>query len=137
MAMPMVAFGAIVYYLNTTNPVGTLDDTNQVLLFIPGLILIAALPLSQMLFSKTISGIKKDYELQRKIAGFQTAHILKMALFEATGLVGAVISLLTGTSYNLIVIAVALGMFTLNQPTPEKVESALQLDSKERSLLRE
>ena len=136
MAMPMVVFGGITYYVNWTAPVGALEESNQLLLYTPAAVLLVAFPASGMLYSRMIGMVGRDDQLPSKLARFQTAHIIRMASFEAAGLLGGVMSLITATSYNLIIIAVALGMFILNQPSAEKVSTALKLDSKETGQLK-
>ena len=136
MAFIMVLFGAIVFWLNTTNPIGFLNEENEFMLYIPGILLLVAIPTSTILFKNQVRGAyDRQVPLDRKLSMFQVGHLIRMATFEAAGLMGAAISLITGNNYNLGTLFLVLLSFLFLFPSSGRISIDLKLTPQERALL--
>lgn len=130
---PLVLGGIAVYLTESSS-----KATNEVsfLSYLPILLLIICFPLASILFKSNIKGrLKGNKTLQQKIAAFQTAHLIRMAMFEACGLLAGIVTLQTGNYYNLAALAVVLVMFIVLRPTPTRIAVDLELNLKEKQLL--
>lgn len=129
-----LAFAGVAVYINETAPMAS--ENMSFLSYVAIGLLIIAFPLSSILFKSNIrNSSATQKKLPRKIAAYQTAHLIRMAVFEGCGLVAAVAVLQTGNYYNLGVLAVVLVMFFVLRPTPSKIALDLGLSSDEKLAL--
>ena len=136
LAITLIAFAVVTLWSNSTNPTGELTEENQILLYIPGILLIVAFPISSILFKQQVNqGIKDGITLDKKIAVFQTSHLIRMALFQSAGLFAIVVCFLTANNYNLAVLAIVLIMFWFLLPSPSRIALDLKLSMQEREQL--
>lgn len=132
----LTIFGVVVYWLNSNDPVGNADAMNEAVVYLPGLLFLAALPLSFILFKQQVKPLQtEERDLRSKLAGYQTAHIVRLALLEGAGLFAAVISMQLANVYLLGVLAAVLVTFLFLLPTPYRISVELKLNQKEREQL--
>lgn len=137
LALVLIVFGTFVLWLNETDPAGELTGENQVLRYVPPLLLLVAFPLSRYLFRNQIDQVDLDsMDLHRKMGLFQTAHLVRMAVFDVAGLMAVVVSFVTAENYNLGVLAAVLLMFLLLKPSPSRLAIDLHLSPEETDALR-
>ena len=130
---PLV-FAGVAVYINETSPMAS-DDLSFLSYASIGL-LIVAFPVSAILFKSTVKNSQIEQKaLPQKIATFQTAHLIRMAMFESAGLFAAVATLQTGNYYNLGVLLIVLIMFFFLRPTPAKIAMDLGLSTDEKQQL--
>ncbi len=132
--MPLVLFEGIVLYFNTSNPPVAAEDGGQ-FLYLPGGMLILLWPISMFLFQRLIGAIPSDARLDTKLIRFQSAHLVRMAMFEVIGMMAAVVSFITATNENLLIIAIVFGMFLTQQPTKVRLIQLLGLNAEEQVAL--
>lgn len=129
MLVPMILFSGFVYYTNFT--LGTTPDQEQnIWLYLPfGLMLIAIL-MARPLYTKTLNGLEgKSFD--EKLSTLLTALIIRMAPFEASGLMAAISAFVTGNNTVLLLVLIILIQFYTNRPTLLKVENDLKATREE------
>lgn len=136
LAFVMVVFGGVVLWINSTEPTGELTSDNQFFLFIPGMLLLIAFPLSSIVFKSGLrQGLKAEVPLENRLNVFQSVHLVRMALFETAGMVAAVVCFVTGNNYNLGILAIVLIMFALLTPSAARIALDLNLSRQEKDQL--
>lgn len=132
----VVVFGTIVLWINYTNPVGQLTEENQLFLFVPAILLIIAFPVSSILFKTQLrQRTQKEMSLESRVLAFQSAHMVRMALFELPGLVAVLVCFLTANNYNMITMFIVLMMFLFLAPNANGLAIDLNLDRTEKERL--
>lgn len=127
-----VLFGIVVLFLNTTSPASP-PQGMELLLYLPAVMLLTVFPVSGVLFHQSLKQAREGSPtLSAKMAAFQTAHIIRMALFEATALLAAVVSFITGTNYNLGIILIVVAIFISKAPSMYAIETSLGLSPEEK-----
>ena len=107
-------------------------DLDNPLSFLPIVFAAVLIPLSFFLFNSTLKqNLEGKSELSQKIAAFQTAHIIKIALLEGGSLFGIVASLSSNTYTGLVVFAVLLSAMLLSTPSVLKLAEKLNLTREE------
>lgn len=128
----LTTFGAVVLFLNMTQPMEQPESMN-IMLYLPSgmflIVILASGPIFKMLL-KSAMGTNPD--LSKKLAAYQSAHIVRMALFEATGLLACVVCFVTGTMQNLIWLVLVLLYFLVKMPSLFKLENELGLTREEK-----
>lgn len=128
-ALPvMVAlFGIAVLVINYVTPAANIDQP-EIWYYAAPALLVFSIPASSLLFNNITQGIKgADVPLNRKLATYQTAVIVKAALLEAPALLACIAAFLTGRIVILLVIPLVLLLFFINRPTLYRLESDLEL----------
>jgi len=127
---PVVGMGAFVLYLNSTSPVGEAEDI-AVFQYLPGGSLIFLWPSSLFIYQRLVRAIPENLSLDQKLLRFQSAHLVRMAAIEVVGMLAAVVSFVTTTNENLLIIAIVFGLFFSNQPTKQRIVQDLKLNQGE------
>ncbi|WP_425392089.1 hypothetical protein [Ekhidna sp.] len=73
--------------------------------------------------------------LSQKLASFQTAHIIRMAMLEGCALFASVAALINGELLHLIIASLTLAIMFSKTPTPFLLESELGLNQDEKDQL--
>jgi hypothetical protein len=132
--------GAIVLMLSTgivlvmQNPLPT--DWNNPINYIPIVLMVAVFPMSGVMFNKLVTGAKEKVDLSDKLAAYQGAHLVRMALFESAGIMGFVTAVVTSSYFGLIFPAFIAVVFSITFPSGFKIEHELNLTPREREVLR-
>lgn len=133
----LLLFGAVITYLQFSETSAT-EAEKDMLVYIPGIIFLTAVPFSTFMFKKNTAAIKSSSgSLQGKLATYQTAHIVRMASFETVGLFAVVICQITGTLLNLGVLVIVLAYFTIKIPRASLLETELELSNDEINQLKQ
>jgi hypothetical protein len=136
LAVVLVIFGVCVFYINQTDPVGEINSINEILIYIPAISLLSTFPISSIVFKNQIKqGITEPMPLNRKISVFQTAHLIRMSLFEFSGLISVVVSFITANNYSLVILFIVLLMFIFLTPSAARIGIDLSLNRDEREFL--
>jgi hypothetical protein len=115
----------IIFYLNTElNTNGTVDD---IFVYIFPLIALGGIFAGNFIFKKLLSNIKKNENLQHKLAGYQTASLVKFALLEGPAFLNIIWFSQTGNLLYLTIGMVLVLFLFMQRPTKIKVESDLEL----------
>lgn len=132
--MPL-AFGLIVVFLYLSDSLPSGGD-QEIFLIIPPIILVGAVPLSWIIFNQILkSALVEPTSFQKKISAYQTAHLIRLSLFEVAGLMAVVVCFITGNLYNLVVLGVVIIVFFMLKPSVYQMESKLQLTPEEKENL--
>lgn len=139
-ALPTL-FGIVVAALNLTDPnqseAGFPTDFQpgiEILLYVPAIVLVLALPMSTFLFKQNIkSNLGEEPTLRSKLAAFQSAHLVRMAFIEMAGLLAVVVCFITGNLYNLAVLLTVLLIFLNKMPSVYSIKTELGLTPEEKS----
>lgn len=123
-----VAF-LIVSQNNNPTPIEVLDYLSPAYFFF----MLASYPFVFKSALKKNDLLEKD--LSQKLASFQTAHIIRMALLEGCALLASVATLINGELLHLITAALTLAIMFSKTPTPFLLETELGLDQEERNQL--
>lgn len=112
------------------------NDTLSFLIYVPLALLLIIIPVSGLVYKKLLqSALTNTQGLAQKLSAFRSAHLVRMAMFEACGLMGAVVSFVTGTWYDLGVAGIVVFIFAANIPTAFMLEQDLDLSSEEKAQL--
>ena len=98
--------------------------------------LIGAIALGRFLGTSMLSKLKTKDTLQKKIATFQTTHIIKIALLEIVGFAALFTYTDTNNSFFLVMVALVLLMLISLFPTKGKIENAIPTSTEDQSYLR-
>lgn len=113
----------------------TKDKENDIFLYLVPLFAIGGFVVGNFIAKKILASFMNKETLTEKLAGYQTALIVKCALLESASLMGIVAFLLTNNwIFLLIAIAIMFYFFTLH-PTVDKVTDDLQLSYEEKAEL--
>lgn len=129
MLVPMIVFSGFVYYTNFTSG-NIASQEPDIWLYLPfGLMLIAIL-MARPLYTKALQKTEGK-TLDQKLSALMTALIIRMAPFEAAGLLAAVSAFITGNNTILLLVLIILIQFYTNRPTLLKVENDLKVSREE------
>lgn len=133
MAVVILFFGVtvIVFQLGGEQPA---ENEGVIYRYIPYFFSFVSIPVSTLLFKNTI-GKKTGNTLREKLIGYRSAHILRTALLEASGLIACSMFSISGDWIALIPAPIALIFILLNIPTPDRIIQELEIEGKEASLL--
>ena len=108
----------------------------DILIYAPAALLLIAFLVSGIVFKNLITkDSRAQSSLENKVASFQNAHIVRMALYEVPGLAAIVLAMLTNNHYLLIIVAAVIGMFVLMQPNADRIANDMNLSPEERNEL--
>ena len=79
------------------------------------------------LFKRQLSAVPKEVTADEKIAGYQTAFIMRCAFIEGASLMNIVGFLISGNGAFLFIPAIAIAMLIVNRPTRDGIIAALSL----------
>ncbi len=130
-------FGVFVYLVNSEKESAWTWNGSYLLSYLPAVLLLVILPVSLVVFRLVLKDNmpKRNPDLSKKIRAFQTAHLVRISMIEMVALSGAVVSLVTGSQINLIVVLLALVIMALLAPTPSRLEGLLELNTEERDTI--
>ncbi|MFB6340923.1 hypothetical protein ACE1ET_04350 [Saccharicrinis sp. FJH62] len=125
-------FAGIVIFLQSGVDLSFRFPGSEDMLTIVGIVIaIIELFVSRLMYRIQINKIKKDSVLSYKLAIYQTAVIIKLALIEGASLFLIVSFLLTANPIALIFLAIMFIQFYLFKPSREEAIRDLQLDYNE------
>ena len=129
MLMPMILFSGFVYYTNFT--LGTPPETEpNIWLYLPFGLMLVAILMARPLYTKSLKNLEgKTFD--EKLSALMTALIIRMAPFEAAGLLAAVSAFVTNNNTILLLVLIILIQFYTNRPTLLKVENDLRATHEE------
>ncbi|MEQ8473725.1 MAG: hypothetical protein RIC35_21190 [Marinoscillum sp.] len=131
----LIIFGTVVTYLILSGSTSA-DQGMDIIKYLPGLMFLTVVPFSSFMFRKNLDPIKKPVSsLKDKLAAYQTAHIVRMASFEAVGLFAVVTCFVTSTLLNLGVLAIVLAFFIIKTPSVSQLENNPGLTQEEKNQL--
>lgn len=122
----VLMFGFVMFSI-TENQKMDLSYTGDVMFFIVPIMAIAGIFVGNYLYRNIIKRQASKNTLREKLAGFQTASIIKYALLEGPALLGLVAFMNDGNQYFLIISLFLLGWLILQRPTRDKIERDLML----------
>ena len=136
MIMPIIVFSGVVLFLNSGSEEAADVSRIEELRYIPGLLLMLAFWMAPSLFKKQVrNAVKPTSTLEDKLAIYQSAHIVKMALFEAAALFGLVESFVNNHWFNFLIVAIVLLIFVSNMPTVSRFSMIFDLSVEEKNEL--
>ncbi len=122
-----VSFFALFVYLQNAEWKFNLSDTNDIFFFIVPSFAIFGIYLGSFLYKKQLNSLANKKSLKEKLAGFQSASIIKYATIEAPALLAIVAAFLNGNLFYLLISIVLLIYLFFQKPTKEKIEMELNL----------
>ncbi|SMO71317.1 hypothetical protein SAMN06265379_105212 [Saccharicrinis carchari] len=99
--------------------------------------LLVGIPVSHIFYFKKIKHINRSLTLSKKIAMFQLAFVVRIALLEGIGLLAMMAYLVAADKSFLYMFAVVFVLFIIHAPTKQRIISDLELDDEESELLAE
>ena len=123
LAGPLIS--GIIFYMNTQSVInGSPDD---IFIYILPVIGLAGIFASKTLYSMLLSPLKQKDNLQEKLAGLQTASLVRYALVEGPALFNIIWFGQTGNLLYLTIGGVLVIYLFILRPTKSKIESDLEL----------
>ena len=131
----VIIFLAVVINLLGSENITTTGDL-EILFLVDVIVTAVMLPGAYLISNRLYEQINRKESLANRLAQFQSAFIIRLAMIEAPALLSVIVLLLTGNISALALFALSLALFALNYPTPEKIGRTLDLSDKEKELLR-
>lgn len=119
---------ALVMYSITENQKLDLSYRGDPMFFIVPIMAIAGILVGNYLYINNIKRLTSKNTLREKLAGFQTASIIKYALLEGPALLGLVAFMNEGNQYFLIISILLVFWLIMQRPTRDKIERDLMLE---------
>ncbi|WP_299680647.1 hypothetical protein [uncultured Dokdonia sp.] len=113
-----------------------LSFTQQPKEFIIPIGLIGAIALGRFLGTSMLSKLKVEDRLQKKLATYQTTHIIKIAMLEIIGFASLFSYSSSNNSFFIVIVALVLIMLFSIFPTKEKIENAIPTSTEDQPYLR-
>ncbi len=109
------------------------QDLPDVIGYIPYIAIIIAYPLASFLLKDSLKKIDKEAPLSKKMAQFNTAHIVHVAVYEGFALLSTIVAMLTADLLLLAVPSVIVLLMALSTPTVFKLEQLIGLSQEEKA----
>lgn len=111
-------------------------DSENAMTFMPmGLVFLAILVAPPLFNNQLRENMKTKKTLYDKLVAYQTANIIRMALFEGAALFALVVCFVTDTWINLFTFGIAILFMGLSMPTVNGVAQRLELSREEQEML--
>jgi len=117
----------VIFYMNTE--LITNGTQNDIFIYVFPLIALGGIFASKFLFNLFIKNLKNHETLQAKLAGYQTASLIKFALIEGPAFLNIVWFSQTGNLLYLTIGGVLILFLFMQRPKAEKIETELELNS--------
>lgn len=128
----LIFIGVVAYLLKS----GAVEPVEPSFLnYVPYFAVIAAIPVAAFMHRANLEKIDRDQPLAQKMPKFQTAHIIRMAIYEGCSLIAIVLSLNLGQIESLIAPGVLIILMLLSTPTPSRIENQIGLTKEEKDQL--
>lgn len=123
----VLIFGIVMFSIRQNQKL-ELSYTGDIMFFLVPILAIAGILVGNYQYANTMKVLASKNTLREKLAGFQTASIVKYAMLEGPALLGLVSFMNEGNQYFLI-ISILLALWLLMQkPTRDKIERDLMLE---------
>ncbi|KQC29842.1 hypothetical protein [Flagellimonas eckloniae] len=129
--MGPVLFG-FVAYSQSVNAIQDFSNTEDVFFIIVPIVTLSGIFMGNLLFNKLLKSAIKADGLKAKLAGFQTASLIRYAFIEGPAFLGVVAFQLTENLTYLYIAGVLILFLYLLRPTKDKIERGLELRGKEK-----
>ena len=129
MCIMIVAFASLLILLFSKNSAFDLSSTNDPLLILVPLAFLGGLLGSKILYKKQIESLLTHQEEIKKIEGYQSAFVIKLALLEGPILFGLVAFLIMSNTYYLALSGLMLIYFFIQRPIRSKIKMDLGLQN--------
>lgn len=123
----VLIFGIVMFSI-ILNQKLELDYTGDVMFFLVPIISIAGILVGNYQYANTMKVLASKHTLREKLAGFQTASIVKYAMVEGPALLGLVAFMNDGNQYFLIISMLLAVWLLMQRPTRDKIERDLMLE---------
>ncbi len=132
----LTVFSLVVFYLNATGGISPPDaELATTMRYVMLVIVPAGLLAGHFIYKSKLASIDPSLSLKEKFGSYQVAILLRSACFEAPGLLGGVVALLTTDNSFLLFTAAIIVAFLFLRPTAFSITTDLHLNSKEHAQL--
>jgi hypothetical protein len=132
-AVPLVVFAGIVYYLNNAEQTELTEDM-KIFVYLPLGFMVISILLARPLYYNLLKKSKGKPFIER-LNALMVATLTRDAIFEAAGLFAGVSSMVTGNNTTLFLVPIVVLQFYINRPTLFKIENELSATKEELSSL--
>jgi F0F1-type ATP synthase membrane subunit c/vacuolar-type H+-ATPase subunit K len=132
----ILLFNLVIGYLISQQTLGTgYNKQHEVFYLIVGLMALGSIFGGRVIFAKELEKAKTQPTFSKKLAGYQTANIIRYALIEGSALFSTVVTLLTLSVWFFVITAFLVVILASFFPTIEKAIKELDLNYNEQTLL--
>ena len=135
LGMSVLVVGAVFYFLIESGQSPDVGGFPEFIIYFPVFFLVITLMVSRMVFTNQVKKMDRDTSLKHKLEIFFVGHIVRVALFEASGILAAVICFITGNTLNMIVVLTVVLFFFMLRPTENRIAMDLNLSASDRDEL--
>jgi hypothetical protein len=135
--LTLVVFSGVVLFLKNTDQITLDEGLAHLFLYIVPLFVIASLAAAYFIFDMMLGKVNSALPLKQKLIRYQVAYIIRTAVLEVSGLLGAVAALITGEIYFLSAPLLIILIFFLLRPSAHHIAADLKLSIAERDLLQD
>lgn len=129
MALAIITFSMIAVYINGKKEQGNAED--NFIFYAIIIVLCAGSVFTAMTAYRSILAKSKNKSIEKKLASYQLASLIRLALLEGTSLFGVAIYLYTNDLGFLLVAAICVFSFRFLKPTKEKMFADVPFSEKE------
>jgi len=137
MMVSVLIVGVVFFYLNKDKPVFPETEGLEVMMVLPAFLLMVALSVTPLFVKKSLKNPNANSStLNDKMNTYLVIHMSRVSFFEMAGIASGVISFITESTINLLIIAVVLFILFTLRPTTFRIANELNLSKEEEEQLK-
>lgn len=125
---------AAFFYMNTA--LVTNGTQNDIFIYVFPILALAGIFASKFMFNLLVKNVKNQERLRAKLAGYQTASVIKFALLEGPAILNIAWFGFSGNLLYLTIGGVLILFLFMQRPKAEKIENELELNSEHKRQFR-
>jgi hypothetical protein len=134
-ASVLVFISIAVLLLNASGGLNPVEYLTHIFYYLVPIATVVFLAMGHFIFKTLLSKIDATMTLRQKLPKYQNALLIRSALLELPGLLGAVAAMLTGEMYFLVATLLILIIFVMLRPTLYSIVEDLGLSGEEKALV--
>jgi hypothetical protein len=134
-ALVLLFFSIVVLFLKVSGALTPATGLTEIFYYLVPIATVAFLSTAHFIFKTLIEKIPPSLPVRQKLPKFQTAVIVRSAVLEIPGLLGAVAAMLTGELYFLAAPLFIVIVMIVLRPTLLAITQELNLSVEEKALL--
>jgi hypothetical protein len=136
-AQPFVLtlFAGVVFFLISSGQFSPDEGLKSIFQYLVPIGFIVTLTMGHFVFKSLIGNVNPSSNLKEKMRKYMTAFLVRAALIEVGGFLGAIAAFLTGDLYYLVAALLAIVILVILRPGHHTIAEDLNLPSEEKKLL--
>jgi len=93
---------------------------NTIFMFITPVVVLSSILASKFIYTKQVTSFGKNLSIEKKLASYRTANILRLALLEGANIFNISVMIISASLFFAALFIVTIVLFFFNRPTKEK-----------------